>query len=94
MPFAALKKACCGKTIESPKSCKKVYLRQLVKLCKRFAATSSALNGGEHFLEDIQRLVLNMQDLLNAGVGNAHDVQFQKWSLTSKYGPLLSSPLC
>ena len=92
MNLPVLQKACLGKTIHTPKSCKKIYLKQLIKLCKRFAATSNALEGGEHFLEDIQRLVLNMQDLLAAGIGKAHDVKFQKWSITSVYEVRPTSP--
>ena len=29
--------------------------------------------------------MLNLQDLLTANIGKAHDVQFEKWSLMTVY---------
>ena len=85
MPKSLLKRKCHGKSIHSPISCKNIYLKQLIRLLKRFGTTSNVFEGGESFREDILRLMLNLQDLLTANIGKAHDVQFEKWSLMTVY---------
>ena len=80
MPLQMLQQLCLGKCIETPRSCKKVFLKQLTSLRKAFLLTTSDAEGGAFFREDISRLMLRMHCLLNAGVGNAHHVVFMKWS--------------
>ena len=79
MSIAALKKACKGKSLCTPKQCQKIMLKQLQTLKVRFLRTTDEASGGIAFREDIAILLLNLHDLLAAGIGNAHDVAFQKW---------------
>ena len=80
MPMQMLQQLCKGRSIETPKSCKKIFLKQLVRLRTHFLQTTSEAEDGAIFREDISRLMLRMYCLLNAGVGNAHHVVFLKWS--------------
>jgi len=80
MPLQELKQLCNGKSIHTPLSCKKVYIRQLRTLLRHFERTTNEAEGGADFCEDVSRRMLQMYCLLNAGVGRAHDVVFLKWS--------------
>ena len=80
MPMQMLQQLCLGRCIETPRSCRKIFLKQLVCLRKHFLQTTSEAEDGAIFREDISRLMLRMYCLLNAGVGNAHHVVFLKWS--------------
>ena len=80
MPLQMLQQLCLGRCIETPRSCRKIFLKQLVCLRKHFLQTTSEAEDGAIFCEDISRLMLRMYCLLNAGVGNAHHVVFLKWS--------------
>ena len=80
MPMQMLQQLCLGRCIETPRSCRKIFLKQLVCLRKHFLQTTSEAEDGDVFREDISRLMLRMYCLLNAGVGHAHHVVFMKWS--------------
>ena len=80
MPLQMLEQLCLGRCIETPRSCRKIFLRQLIILRKQFLRTTSEAEDGAIFREDMSRLMLRMYCLLNAGIGHAHDVVFMKWS--------------
>ena len=80
MPLQTLKHMCMGQSIHSPKSCKRVYLKQLRALLIHFRRTTNEAEGNAEFREDVARRMLQMYCLLNAGIGRAHDVVFTKWS--------------
>ena len=63
--------------IYSAKSCQKVFLSQIRTLIRRLEHTDSS---HEKYCEDIERIVLNVNDLFEAGIVGAHDVKFQKWA--------------
>ena len=79
MSIAALKEACKGKSLFTPKQCQKIMLRQLQTLKARFLRTTDETSGSAAFRDDISILLLNLHDLLAAGIGHAHEVVFQKW---------------
>ena len=62
--------------IYSAKSCQKAFLSQIRTLIRRLEYTNSS---HEKYCEDIERIVLNVDDLFEAGIVGAHDVKFQKW---------------
>ena len=79
MSAADLQEVCNGKSLFTPKQCRKIMLQQLRTLKARFRRTTNAASGGIAFREDVAILLLNLHDLLNAGIGQAHDVVYQKW---------------
>ena len=79
MKSAALNEACRGKSIHTPKQCQRMMLKQLRTLNARLNRTNNEAADGTAFCEDISILLLNLHDLIAAGVGNSHDVVFQKW---------------
>ena len=79
MTSAELDAACKPFTVETPTSCRNLFIRQIKCLESRFHNTTSWNDDGEFFCEDINQLMLDLSNLLKAGIANAHCVSFQKW---------------
>ena len=62
----------------TPKQHKQQLLRMLKRLHIRFKKTTSS-EGGACFREDIEQLLLDLQQVLNAGMLNCFHVQYIKW---------------
>ena len=54
----------------------KLFVRQLVFLLQRIHRTTDEANGGQYFREDVDKLQLDMQQVLTAGIAHVEDLWF------------------
>ena len=73
-----LKEMCKG-SIYTPKQCKSTVKRQLKHMRKRIARTTNATEGGRFFIDDMNQLLLDMQQIASAGLANIHNVRFRQF---------------
>ena len=73
----------CNVCDGTPNQHKQQLLRLLRRLRTRFHRTTSS-EGGDHFREDIEQLLLDLQQVLQAGIANCFHVEYIKWD--AKHG--------
>ena len=75
-----LQQLCKDQAVEKPKACRNSFVRQVKHLMNKFRKTSSDNIAGKAFRDDMNQLMLHLQDLEKAGIANAHQVVFTRWS--------------
>ena len=72
-------KQMCKNSIYTPKQCKSTIKWQLKHMHKRVARTTNETAGGRYFIDDMNQLLLDIQQIMSTGLANIHNVRFKKF---------------